>query len=205
MLNNVKQCYTMLKHYDSIGYINWATKVRTCLYRNGFGYVWEQQSVDNQALFISSFMQRLKDQYMQQWNEICNTQSKLESYAMFKPTFSYERYLDVLDVKKFRYSLVAFRSSSHHLMIETGRHIGIARDIRRCFNCHDTIESEYHFLLVCPLYNHLREVNIPRKFYHNPTLNKFNVLMASRNDGVIKGLATFIYYGMKLRADLMVS
>ena len=136
---------------------------------------------------------------------MCNTQSKLESYALYKQSFTYERYLDVLDIKKFRYSLAAFRSSSHNLMIETGRHLGKERDRRRCFNCHDTIESEYHFLLVCPVYLNLRETHIPRKFYENPTVNKFNILVASGNDEIIKKLATFIYYGMKLRQDLMVS
>ena len=201
----VKQCYSMLKYYDNVGYVNWVTKVRKCLYSNGFGYIWEEQKVDNIKLFVCQFVQRLKDQYMQQWLEVCGTTSKLESYCMYKTSFSYEIYLDVLDVKKFRWSFSAFRSSSHNLMIEQGRHLGIQRDRRYCFHCRDAIESEYHFLLVCPLYDQIRETYIPRKFYEVPSINKFNILMASRNEALIRCVATYIYYGMKLRTDTMAS
>ena len=201
----VKQCYVMLKYYDSIGCVNWVTKVKHSLCSNGFGYIWEQQNAVNQKLFICQFVQRLKDQYMQQWVDVCNSTSKLDSYCLYKTSFTYEKYLDVLDVKKFRYSFASFRTSSHKLMIEKGRHLGIHRDRRYCFNCLEAIESEYHFLLVCPLYVQLRETYIPKKFYEVPTVNKFNILMASTNEAMIKRVATYIFYGMKLRTDLMAS
>ena len=98
----VKQCYVMLKYYDSIGCVNWVTKVKHSLCSNGFGYIWEQQTAVNQKLFICQFVQRLKDQYMQQWVDVCNSTSKLDSYCLYKTSFTYEKYLDVLDVKKFR-------------------------------------------------------------------------------------------------------
>jgi hypothetical protein len=195
----VKKCYNMLLYYDSIGKSNWVTKVKSHLYENGFGIVWEQQNVGNHALFLNEYTQRLKDQYIQKWNDSCETTSKLASYNMYKNTFEYEKYLDVLDIRKFRYTFAAFRSSCHLLMIEAGRHIGIEQDERTCYNCQNTIETEYHFLLECPVYYSLRDQYIPRKFYNPPSRNKFCILMASRKDSLIKALAMYIYYGMQVR------
>ena len=60
----VKKCYIMLKCYAEAGVSNWATNIRKLLYMNGFGYVWESQSVE---LFLSLFVQRLNDQWSQNW------------------------------------------------------------------------------------------------------------------------------------------
>ena len=54
------------------------------LYSNGFGYVWERQSVENEKQFIMLFIQRLKDQYLQSWFEKINLSSKLRTYRGFK-------------------------------------------------------------------------------------------------------------------------
>jgi len=32
---------------------------------NGFGYIWMTQNVTNEACFLSEYVQRLKDQYVQ--------------------------------------------------------------------------------------------------------------------------------------------
>lgn len=53
----VKKAYLMTVHYDNFGYTNWATKI----YRNGYGYVWENKYVDNEKSFIHSIIQRLED------------------------------------------------------------------------------------------------------------------------------------------------
>ena len=65
-----KKCYTMLKYYDTNNKNNWVSHVKNILNSNGFGYVWDRQSVANKNLFINQFQQRLKDQYMQDWHNI---------------------------------------------------------------------------------------------------------------------------------------
>ena len=49
------------------------------------------------------------------------------------------------------------RLSSHKLAIDTGRYIATDHSKRTCFSCVDKLEDEYHFILVCPLYNSLRK------------------------------------------------
>ena len=46
---------------DAKGKINWVTSVRKFLFKNGFGYIWENQTVMNEQLFVKRLVQRLKD------------------------------------------------------------------------------------------------------------------------------------------------
>ena len=63
----------------------------------------------------------------------------------------------LLQKKKYKMVLTRFRLSSHELHIERGRYENIPRDERICQCCNmSQIESEYHFLFVCPLYTELR-------------------------------------------------
>ena len=50
----------MLKCYAWVGVSNWATNIRKLLIMNGFGYVRESQSLDNDELFLSLFVQDLR-------------------------------------------------------------------------------------------------------------------------------------------------
>ena len=85
----------MLKCFDDIGYVNWVTSLRNHLQSIGFGYVWEQQAVANKPLFLINYAQRLKDIFVQQWIEACNSSSKLKTYNGFKSNFEFESYLNI--------------------------------------------------------------------------------------------------------------
>ena len=88
-------------------------------------------------------------------------------------------------------------------MIEKGRHIGISREHRFCIHCDNVIEDEFHFLLVCPLYDILRVKYIPNHFYENPNLYNFVSLMSMKNTMIIRNLAMFLYYAFKLRTEIL--
>ena len=49
----VKKCYNMMEYLDELGYNNWA--------------------MDNESIFISGFVQRLKDQFLQKWTAGVNS------------------------------------------------------------------------------------------------------------------------------------
>ena len=71
--------------------------------------------------------------------------------------FEHELYIDVHE-DKFKKALSRFRLASHSLEIETGRYINSNRMERKCKYCSMIIvESEFHFLCICPLY---RDLNI---------------------------------------------
>ena len=91
---NVKKCYEMLKVYDGLGYKNWVSSLREHLFSVGFGYVWNEQGVVNENVFLFYYFQRLKDIFKQSWSQSCNDTSKLITYTGFKIDFEWEKYLN---------------------------------------------------------------------------------------------------------------
>ena len=49
--------------------LNWASSVRSLLQSLGFNEVWLFQGVENINVFLSEFTQRIKDTFIQKWNE----------------------------------------------------------------------------------------------------------------------------------------
>jgi hypothetical protein len=122
-----------------------------------------------------------------------------------KPTFGLEIYVKNLDIWKFKRCLSNFRCSSHQLMIEKGRHIGLPVEDRICFHCKQSVENEYHFVIVCPLYSDLRNLYIPQKYFAAPNLHGFHLLISNTNVEVLRKLAMYLYYANKIRDSYVVS
>ena len=197
----IKKCYNMMLIDDSQGFTNWVTNIRLLLERHGFGIVWQNQMVNSESLFIKQFVSRIKDCYLQDWNASITENSKLINYKMYKNNIDFERYLDVLDIRKFRYLYVNFRLGCHELEIEKGRYRNVPRLNRICVLCSsNSVEDEYHFLLCCEKYADIRSQFIPRKYRENPTRHKFNMLMSSKNEITIKAIATYLMHAFKERS-----
>ena len=92
----------------------------------------------------------------------------------------------------------SFRGSSHSLSIETGRHHGIERDNRICPYCDCYVEDEYHFVMICPLYNNIRSNYIRNYFTANPYVENVCSLMSS-NDKDLHNLAMYVYDAFRER------
>ena len=101
----------MLFSHQLAGRVNWTAELRNILYINGFGYVWEQQYVENKEEFMKSFSQRLKDCYMQRWKEMVSETSKLFIYKLYKIEFETEPYLLLNIPRRLRKCLSIFRMS----------------------------------------------------------------------------------------------
>ena len=101
--------------------------------------------------------QRIIDTYTQDWHSAINNSGRLMTCCNFKEENKLEKYLYCIQTKRFRIALTKLRLSSHDLAIERGRHVHVPRNERYCRNCtKQTIENEYHFLLVCPKFASLR-------------------------------------------------
>ena len=200
----VKKCYNMLLLECDNGKTNWASKVKHILFSLGFGYIWEQQTVCNTDKFLSEFIFRLKVSYEQEWHSTLVNSSKFSSYAGFKTLFGAEIYTKEITIGKFRSALAKFRCFSHRLHIEMGRYSNKPKIDRTCEICKELfIEDEYHFILVCKCYQHLRPLYLPHKFYSMPNIDKFNMLMSNTTPCIVKQLAMYIYNAMKLRETLL--
>ena len=91
-------------------------------------------------------------------NNIVNG-NKLRTYRLYKNTVKTEKYLRLQIPKRVRRTVALFRSGSLPLAIETGRYARprIPIDDRLCKHCDiNEVESERHFMMVCPLYDDMR-------------------------------------------------
>ena len=124
---------------------NWAYNIKPNLDQISMSNIWENQL--NITIDYNRIKQRILDIYQQTWYSSINNSPRLRFYSLFKHSFNFESYLDIIKDKKFRTSLTQFRVSSHDLEIEKGRQRNVCIWERICKNCNSrNIESEYHFL-----------------------------------------------------------
>ena len=110
----------------------------------------------NYYYFLKMYEGRIKDQYVQNWRSNCENNRKLQGYIGYKRIYDVESYVLCITIDKYRKTIANFRSSSHPLMIEKGRHYNLCIEDRICLYCESEIEDEYHFVLKCPMYSNLR-------------------------------------------------
>ena len=65
------------------------------------------------------------------------------------------------------------------------------------------IEDEYHFVIVCPLYENLRKMYLKPYYYRRPNVFKFTELMKSDKQSIVKNISKFVYYAFKIRTSLL--
>ena len=136
-------------------------------------------------------------------NEIHNStlQPKLRSYKLFKSTYCIEPYLTLNLSKKSYKSISRFRTTSHNLKIETGRHETpkIPLNERICLKCNSKeIEDEIHCLLVCS-YNitpRIKLIDTVSLFIPNFTelnyIEQFIAIMSCKEKEVIYALSNYL-------------
>ena len=175
---------------------NWAYNIKTLLQEHGLYDIWLNQF--NHDVPFLLIKQRILDMYYQKWHSDINNSPKLKAYCVFKQELVFEKYLDNISVKKYRSALTKFRVSSHNLAIETGRRHAIPQDDRKCLFCPmNSVETEFHFLLVCPFYTEIRRKYFKNYFCRWPTLNKLKLLMNSESNRTQLNIA--IYDSMRKR------
>ena len=139
----------------------WADGIKSLLDELGFSHMWLNQ--DLQIPSYDMIRNRIRDHFTQNWYATISDFSKLAYYCQFKTGFKLEKYVECISHDSLRSELAAFRLSAHNLEIERGRHFGVSRQNRKCRLCSmGMVESEYHFLLVCPLYTDLRRSFLTR-------------------------------------------
>lgn len=184
---------------------NWASTIKHLLSRLGFLEVWNAQGVGNINNFLHIFRTRVKDIYIQEWHARLENSTRARFYVNIA-SFEHHRYLELLNVEKYRTSLCRLRVSSHRLEVERGRWAKpnkIPLDNRKCRIC-GVLEDEYHFILECSIYNELRKTYIKQYFWRRPNMAKFIELFTTENINTIKNLSNFIEKAFKMRSIMNI-
>ena len=99
------------------------------------------------------------------------------------------------------------RTSSHLLEIEHGRHIGKAENQRLCKTC-NIIESEYHFVMICPIYHELRVEFLENVYKSFPYIvdycdyDKFLFFMGFEDSCLHRLFSKYIFDAFNIRSGL---
>ena len=182
--------------------MNWAFQIKTIVSEIGMGELWSHRKSFNLTSYIPLIKQRLLDIYKQSWYSSINNSRRLHYYSKYKHEFELETYLKHISNKIHKISFTRFRLSSHDLAIETGRYNSIELEDRKCNQCNmNTIESEFHFLLICPKYTDLRKKMLKPYYNRWPTLMKFEQIMSTTNIKEIRNLAQYVYDAFKIRSN----
>ena len=175
---------------------SWSQGIKSLLGKLGFSQVWLNQYVEIPCLEV--IKKRIKDYFTQHWYASICSSSKLEYYCLFKM----EKYIEYISNDKLRTELAALRLSAHNLDIERGRHINVPRENRVCRLCSmSMIESEFHFMVVCPRYNDIRREFLPRTAW--PSITKFIAIMSSYSQIFLLKLSKFIMSANTLRSQAL--
>lgn len=187
------KCYKMLRNLDENDRVTWASKVGLLLFRYGFGYIWITENVGNENAFMKIFKQRLIDCSKQNWCSMIEASSKARHYRFISPTSQVSNYICYDLPLKFRISLSKIKCSVHSLNVEVGRHRNIIYNERFCTLCNRReVEDEFHFVIKCPVYKHLRDIYLPNIDTDRVTVNEFHLLF-NGNRAEVLNLAKYIF------------
>ena len=159
-----------------------------------------------------SFTKDMQNVYVINWKKsLQSCTGKLRTYAQFKKDFCVENYILQFPVHVRRH-LTKLRISAHSLAIETGRYktntnASLNADKRLCFNC-KTVESEYHFIFECSLYEEERKqlfesLRIFTSIPSDATHENFCTIMSGLNGDleVSRNLCYFINNCFEIRRE----
>ena len=155
------ECYKLQQR----GKQNWLNSIKIILDNFGFQEVWNNCGTTQQNKYMYQLECSLKSRYEKLWLERLNSEdehNKLRTYCKFKTCFQSENYLSTFKNFDKRCFFTRLRTSSHDLHIETGRYTRPVKtpiSNRLCSHCNlDKIEDEFHVVMKCTLYEHLRNM-----------------------------------------------
>ena len=194
------QAYRMLMNLDSLGKENWVSKIRAILQSLGFGYVWTFQGVAREGDFLCIMKQRLKDVFCQDWTAGINTSERFNQYSLFKTSFGLEKYLQTIQQKCFRDTVVRVRFGISDLKTHKNRYTTAGTLIdNKCPFCPELEENELHLCFRCPRYDAIRPTflkDIPDYL----EVAKFTSLMSTDNEKIIRQIAWFFFKAFEIRS-----
>ena len=179
---------------------SWVSLIRNMLQNSGFHEVWINQGVGDIDIFIRIFRQRVTDIYMQKWSSELTDSTRARTYVLIS-SFSFQSYIDDVNIDKYRMSLSRLRMSAHRLQVEAGRWhkpMAIPYVERKCIHCR-VLEDEFHFVLECKLYEDVRSLYVDKYFYVRPNMIKFIELLTSQNKNVNRKLGMYVFKALKIR------
>ena len=179
-------------HVANIYSSPWICAIENILNSCGFSYIWLQQCKQSDTWVDYILQQNIKDQFIRRWTSDINNSPKCLNYKLYKQTFGFEKYFDILPYPKY-FIFVKFRTCNHKLPIEIGRYTNIPRQERLCTLCDQRcIGDEFHYVLECSKLKSFRAKYLPSVYTIRPNVLKFANLLGSDNHRTLINLTIFL-------------
>jgi len=202
----VKQAYNELRRLHDNGFDTWIKDV--CELER----MYNLDTSMNVREFKNICKRVLKESFISKWHENLTDLVRnpiLRTYIRIKHSFKQENYLKVIKDKKYRIALTRFRTSSHTLEIERGRHDRPKKPVqaRLCSTC-SIVEDEQHLLCECKIncdlrahmYSKIGEIYLD--FFNLNNDEKFVFLMKTNDHRIMNWLGKFVYRSFEIRDSI---
>ena len=190
-----KQAYNMLLSMDIKGKHCWVSELRVRLFELGFGYAWVQQGVGCERSFISILKQRLKDNFLQEWESSVYQKDMYARYRSFKSMFQAELYFKWLDITCFRDGVIKLRMGTLPIKGASFRNMFETKKDIMCLFCNE-IEHERHFVCDCRLYTEVRQKYLGQFLTGD---NSYSKLLKCNSEFMCRRLGIYIFHAIKIR------
>ena len=204
-MDNIRVNHRIYKWADNISLNsrqckNWNFRIRQQFNKNGLNDIYDNDTVSKNVM-IERLQEQLLRKFKQDWFNDINRNTalrpggggnKLRTYRLFKRDFSCEQYLQNVIVPSHRKAYAQFRCGVAPIRLETGRFERLPLQQRTCEHCdNQSIETEEHVLLVCPLYEDLRNelfdiIESEHVNFRNwSNVDKLCIILGSHNSSII--------------------
>lgn len=168
----------------------WMECIRNILNDCGLNYIWLLQK-EIVEINTSPIFALLHDIAVQEVRASGGQSNKGNSYLLLKKQWKREKYLHILN-QHMAMKVFKFRTANHRLPVETGRFTQIDYINRTCQICQRDIGDEFHYLLMCPIFQKERMIYLDEKHYRHPNMITYLNIMSTDNVTVLNKLSTFV-------------
>ena len=150
-------------------------------------------------VFLFVLRERLIDCRWQHWASHVQESERFDMYRLFNPSHCIPVYLSMKMNRHLRQIMSRFRFGISDLAIHHYRYSSAGDHCYTCPLCKEAEDNEIHFVLICPVISDIRRQYIPYKFYRQPCLFRYTLLMTATNMSIVRNLANFLYRAFKFR------
>ena len=197
-----------MEHLQSLGHTTWLSNIKNCLGETYF----EHSNSENLKRLITISKDNRYKLFIENILSNITINPKLRTYCLFKTDYIKEAYLFHVHNRQFFTAISRFRTSSHSLKIETGRHTIPYTPIenRLCSFCNlNSIDDEMHMLLNCTFHK-IERANLFKSKQHfflqsvSELCDKdlFCAIMNMKNPVPLFALGKYLHTGFNRRNNL---
>ena len=176
----------------STHHYKWLKHIKDILDETGKSNVWISQKTTHVSNIHKSVKRTLIDQFIQKWHSESNDSNKRKNYYLFKQNMNIESYI-LKTPRNIATHLFRFRTANFRLPIEVGIWQKADYHLRKCTLCEkNDLGDRFHYIFVCPYFEHERKTYLKRYYYNRPNVIKFNELFNCTSMKVMTNLGKFV-------------